>query len=66
MVFSNDGLNRVLKDLDNEWVFIVSVGVGNLVNEIDLIVIMKDEVYILRVGLNKLVNVFGGEIMDVI
>lgn len=66
MVFSNDGLNKVLKGLDNEWVFIVGVGVGNLVNEIDLIVIMKDEVYILRVGLNKLVNVFGGEIMDVI
>lgn len=66
MVFSNDGLNKVLKDLDNERVFIVGVGVGNLVNETDLTAITKDEAHILRVGLNKSANVLGGEIMDVI
>ena len=66
MVFSNDGLNKVLKDLDNERVFIVGVGVGNLVNETDLTAITKDEAHILRVGLNISSNVLGGEIMDVI
>ena len=66
MVLNNDGLNKVLTDLDNERVFIVGVGVGNLVRETDLTAITKDEAHVLRVGLNKSSNVLGGEIMDVI
>ena len=66
MVFNNDGLNKVLTDLDNERVFIVGVGVGNLVRKTDLTAITKDEAHVLRVGLNKSSNVLGGEIMDVI